>query len=82
MRADTKEFNQEYGVTFPTLLDDAGYPGVECLWANERADDFPDRAGWDGTGELHSDLTRRLWRKYRSELAQQQKISAAPLFLP
>jgi len=22
----TKEFNQEYGVTFPTLVDSAGYP--------------------------------------------------------
>jgi peroxiredoxin len=41
--ADTREFNQEFGVTFPTLLDseDNGISGQQRLWNFERSHHVP-----------------------------------------
>jgi len=49
----TKEFNREYGVTFPTLLDGPGYPRFQCIRTQHGAHDFPDRAGRQGENQLH-----------------------------
>jgi peroxiredoxin len=77
----TKKFNQEYGVTFPTLLDDNGYTASNAYGLTNVPTIFliaPDGKvkislmGFDKVG----------LEKIAGELAQHQKISSAPLFLP
>lgn len=77
----TKEFNQAYGVTFPTLLDDAGYPVSNAYGLTTVPTIFlinPD-------GKVKVDCTgfdKVALEKIVGELAQQQHISAVSLFLP
>ena len=75
----TAEFNREYGVTFPTLLDDAGYPVSNAYGLSMVPTVFliePDGKvkvscmGFD-KGEME---------KIAAELSQRRKIAAAPLF--
>jgi peroxiredoxin len=77
----TKEFNQEFGVTFPTLIDDQGYPvsnayGLTTVptifWI-----DTGGRIKISGAGFSKNDLAT-----IAKELAQHRKLSATPLFGP
>ncbi|HXY00308.1 MAG TPA: TlpA disulfide reductase family protein [Candidatus Limnocylindrales bacterium] len=77
----TKEFNQEYGVKFPTLVDDPGYsvsnaygltnvPTVLLIAPDGRAK--VSFLGFDKAG----------LEKIADELAPHARISASPLFRP
>jgi len=75
----TKEFNQEYGVTFPTLVDTAGYPASNAYGLTNVPTIFliaPDgkvKVSCMGFGK--SDL-----EKIAAELSQYKKMQAAPFF--
>jgi peroxiredoxin len=75
----TKEFNREYGVTFPTLLDDAGYPVSNAYGLSMVPTIFliePDgKVKVSCMGFDKEDL-----EKIAVELSQRRKIAAAPLF--
>ena len=77
----TKAFNQEYGVKFPTLLDDHGYPVSNAYGLSNVPTVFlvasDGRVKVSGTGFSKDDL-----EKIASELALHRKISATPLFRP
>ena len=78
---DTKEFNREYGITFPILIDEHNYPVSNAYGLTTVPTIF--LVAPDGTvkisclGFSKSDL-----EKIAEELAQQRNISAAPLFRP
>ena len=76
---DTKEFNQEYGVTFPTLLDGEGYPASNAYGLTSVPTIFliaPDgKVQVSCMGFSKSDL-----EKIASELSLHKKMQAAPLF--
>jgi peroxiredoxin len=76
---DTKEFNQEYGVTFPTLLDSEGYPASSSYGLTTVPTIFliaPDgKVQISCMGFSKSDL-----EKIASELSLYKKSLAAPLF--
>ena len=76
---DTREFNQEYGVTFPTLVDSNGYPASNAYGLTNVPTVFliaPDgKVQVSCMGFSKSDL-----EKIASELAQYKKMPAAPLF--
>jgi peroxiredoxin len=75
----TAEFNREYGVTFPTLLDDAGYPISNAYGLSMVPTIFliePDgKVKVSCMGFDKADL-----EKIAAELSQRRKIAAAPLF--
>ncbi len=75
----TKEFNREYGVTFPTLLDDPGYPVSNAYGLSTVPTIFliePDgKVKISCMGFDKGDL-----EKIAAELSQLRKIAAAPLF--
>jgi peroxiredoxin len=77
----TKEFNQEYAVTFPTLIDDHGYAASNAYGLTNVPTIFmiePDgKVKVSSMGFDKVDL-----EKIASELARYQKISTTPLFLP
>jgi peroxiredoxin len=77
----TKEFNREYGVTFPTLLDNAGYPVSNAYGLSMVPTIFliePDgKVKVSCMGFDKADL-----EKIAAELSQRRKIAAAPLFRP
>ena len=77
----TKEFNREYGVTFPTLLDEPGYPVSNAYGLSMVPTIFliePDgKVKVSCMGFDKGDL-----EKIAAELSQRRKISAAPLFRP
>jgi len=77
----TKEFNREYGVTFPTLLDDPGYSVSNAYGLSMVPTIFliePDgKVKGSCMGFDKSDL-----EKIAAELSQRRKIAAAPLFRP
>ncbi len=77
----TSIFNLQYGVTFPTLLDEFGYPASSAYGITNVPTVFlvaPDGKikvscmGFDKAG----------LENIAGELAQHQNISSAPLFLP
>jgi len=76
---DTKEFNREYGVTFPTLVDSKGYPASNAYGLTNVPTIFliaPDgKVKVSCMGFSKSDL-----ENIASELAQYKKMRAAPLF--
>ena len=75
----TKDFNQEYGLTFPTLVDDAGYPASNAYGLTNVPTLF--LIAPDGTVKVSCmGFDKAALEKIVSELAQQQKASAAPLF--
>ena len=77
----TKEFNREYGITFPTLLDDNGYAASNAYGLTNVPTIF--LIAPDGTVKVScigfdkADLER-----ITSELALQQNIAGPPLFRP
>jgi cytochrome c biogenesis protein CcmG/thiol:disulfide interchange protein DsbE len=77
----TKEFTREYGVTFPVLLDEPGYPVSNAYGLSTVPTIFliePDgKVKISCMGFDKSDL-----EKIAAELSQRRKISAAPLFRP
>jgi peroxiredoxin len=78
---DTKEFNREYGLTIPTLLDDAGYPASNAYGLTNVPTIF--LIAPDGTVQVScTGFDKAGLEKIAGELAQQQKIAAAPLFRP
>jgi len=76
---DTKEFNQEYGVTFLTLVDIEGYPASNAYGLTSVPTIFliaPDgKVKVSCMGFSKSDL-----EKIASELSLYKKMQAAPLF--
>jgi len=76
---DTKEFNREYGVTFPTLLDTEGYTASNAYGLTNVPTIFliaPDgKVQVSCMGFSKDDL-----EKIASELSQHKKLQAAPLF--
>ena len=78
---NTKEFNREYGVTFPTLIDEAGYPASNAYGLTNVPTIFLIDSG--GTVKVSCmGFDKAALEKIAGELTQQQKISATPLFLP
>ena len=77
--SSTKEFNREYGVTFPTLLDADGYPASNAYGLTNVPTIFliaPDgKVRVSCMGFSKSDL-----EKIAAELSQHKKVQAAPLF--
>jgi len=77
---NTREFNQEYGVTFPTLLDDSSYSVSNAYGLTNVPTIFlidPDgQVKVSCVGFDKADL-----EKITSELAQSQHLAASPLFL-
>lgn len=77
----TKEFNQEFGVKFPTLIDDTGYPASNAYGLTTVPTVLliePDgRIKIGGAGFSKNDLA-----SIANELAQHRKLSAVPLFRP
>ena len=77
----TKEFNREYGVTFPTLLDEPGYPVSNAYGLSMVPTIFliePDgKVKVSCMGFDKGDL-----EKIAAELSVRRKIAAAPLFRP
>ncbi len=75
----TKEFNNEYGVTFPTLVDTEGYPASNAYGLTNVPTIFliaPDgKVKVSCTGFSKSDL-----EMIAAELSQHKKVQAAPLF--
>jgi peroxiredoxin len=75
----TKEFNQEYGVTFPTLVDAEGYPASNAYGLTNVPTIFliaPDgKVKVSCMGFSKSDL-----ENIAGELSQHKKVQAAPLF--
>jgi peroxiredoxin len=76
---NTKEFNREYGVTFPTLMDEAGYPASNAYGLTNVPTIFLiDR---DGTIQVSSTgFDKAALEHIARELSQQQKIAAFSLF--
>jgi peroxiredoxin len=75
----TKEFNREYGVTFPTLLDDDGYPASNAYGLSMVPTIFLIES--DGKVRVSSmGFDRTDLEKIAAELSQRRKIAAAPLF--
>jgi peroxiredoxin len=78
---NTKAFNKEYGITFPTLLDGKGYPASNAYGLSNVPTIFlvaPSGAvRVSSMGFSKDDL-----EKIAVELAQYRKLSAAPLFRP
>ena len=77
----TKEFNREYGVTFPTLLDEPGYPVSNAYGLSMVPTIFliePDgKVKVSCMGFDKGDL-----EQIAAELSVRRKIAAAPLFRP
>ena len=77
----TREFNREYGVTLPTLLDEPGYTVSNAYGLTMVPTIFliePDgKVKVSCMGFDKGDL-----EKIASELSQRRKIAAAPLFRP
>jgi peroxiredoxin len=77
----TKEFRQEYGVTFPILLDDNGYPASNAYGLTNVPTVF--LIAPDGTVKVSCmGFDKAGLEEIASELAEQQKISTGPLFRP
>lgn len=76
---ETKAFNQEYGVTFPMLVDSEGYPASNAYGLTNVPTIFliaPDgKVQVSCMGFSKSDL-----EKIASELSLDRKMQAAPLF--
>lgn len=77
----TKEFNQEYGVTFPTLIDDASYTASNAYGLTNVPTIF--LIAPDGTVKVSCmGFDKAALEEIARELGQHEKVSAAPLFLP
>jgi peroxiredoxin len=77
----TKEFNQEYGVTFPTLLDDNGYPVSNAYGLTNVPTLF--LISPDGTVKVSAmGFDKAALETISNEFAQHRKLATSPLFLP
>jgi peroxiredoxin len=77
----TKEFNREYGVKFPTLVDGAGYPVSNAYGLTNVPTVF--LIAPDGTVKVSCmGFDKAALEQIANELAQHQRISSTPLFLP
>jgi peroxiredoxin len=75
----TKEFNQEYGVKFPTLLDADSYSASNAYGLTNVPTVF--LIAQDGTVKVSCvGFDKAALEAIANELAQHQKVSAAPLF--
>jgi peroxiredoxin len=78
---DTKEFCAEYGVTFPCLIDERGYPASNAYGLTNVPTVFliePDgKVKVSSMGFSKTDL-----EKIADYLAERKRMSKAPLFLP
>jgi len=75
----TKEFNREYGVTFPTLLDESGYPVSNAYGLTMVPTIFLIEP--DGNVKVSCmGFDKRDLEIIAGELSQRRKIAAAPLF--
>jgi peroxiredoxin len=78
---NTKEFNQEYGVTFPTLLDDNSYTVSNAYGLTNVPTIFLIEA--DGNVKVSSmGFDKADLEKIARELAQNQNMATSSLFLP
>lgn len=77
----TKDFNQEYGLKFPTLIDDPGYPASNAYGLTNVPTIF--LIAPDGAVKVSCmGFDRAALETIAGELAQHQKVSASPLFRP
>jgi peroxiredoxin len=77
----TKEFNQEYGVRFPVLLDGAGYPVSNAYGLTNVPTIFLIEP--NGIVKVSCmGFDKAALETIANELAQNQKIAAMPLFRP
>jgi peroxiredoxin len=77
----TKKFNEEYGVKFPTLLDDAAYTASNAYGLTNVPTTF--LIASDGTVKVSCmGFDKAALEKITTELAQHEEIAAAPLFKP
>lgn len=77
----TKEFNREYGVTFPTLVDDPGYPVSNAYGLYTVPTIFLIES--DGKVKVSCmGFDKADLEKIAGELSTRRKIAAAPLFRP
>ena len=75
----TKQFNAEYGVTFPTLLDEPGYVVSNAYGLTNVPTVFLIAPG--GTVRVSSmGFSKADLEKIAAELAQQGKLGPVPLF--
>jgi peroxiredoxin len=78
---NTKEFNREYEVTFATLIDDAGYSVSNAYGLTTVPTIF--LIDSDGTVKVSCmGFDKAALENIASELTQQEKIAASPLFRP
>lgn len=78
---NTKQFNHEYGLTFPTLIDGSGYPASNAYGLAN----VPTIFLIDSDSSITVSSTgfdKAALEQIARELAQQQKIAASPLFRP
>jgi peroxiredoxin len=77
---DTKSFAQEYGISFPVLLDEKGYPASNAYGLTNVPTIFLVDA--DGSVKVSSmGFVKADLESIANTLADHQKISPAPLFL-
>jgi peroxiredoxin len=77
----TAEFNKEFGIKFPVLLDQRGYPVSNAYGLTNVPTIF--LIGTDRKVEVSCmGFDKAALEQIVNELAQQQNITAAPLFLP
>jgi peroxiredoxin len=75
----TKEFNQEYGVTFTTLLDGSGYPASNAYGLTNVPTIF--LVAPDGKVKVScTGFDKATLENITAELGQHEKVAAAPLF--
>jgi peroxiredoxin len=78
---NTKAFNKEYGVSFPTLLDGEGYPASNAYGLTSVPTIF--LIAPDGTVKVSCmGFSKNELEKIAGELTRYQKLPAAPLFRP
>lgn len=75
----TKEFNHEYGVTFPTLIDRHGYPASNAYGLTNVPTIFLIAPSGKVLVECMG-FDKAALEKIVEELSQHEKVSAAPLF--
>jgi peroxiredoxin len=77
----TRNFAKEYGVTFPLLLDDNGYPVSNAYGLTNVPTIF--LIDTDGTAKISCiGFDKKDLEKIAAHLAERKKISLAPLFRP
>ena len=77
----TQNFAKEYGMTFPLLLDDNGYPVSNAYGLTNVPTNF--LIDTDGTVKVSSmGFDKKDLEKIAAHLAERKKISLAPLFRP